>query len=172
MDELDDPGQDCRVGIGGDSMPQVENMAGRHSARRNHFAYPLGHHRPGSRQQRRIEVALEGIAMADATTSLSEWQAPIHTDDLCAGGAHQAEELRGANAEVNARHSGISQRLQHSGRVGLGISTVVLDTEAAGPGVEQLDYSGAGRHLCRQEHSGQIGQLSTHRMPQGRLADH
>ena len=82
------------------------------------------------------------------------------------------KQLRGTNAEVDPRHSGVSQGPQHPSRVGLRVPPVVLGTEAAGPRVEQLHDRCAGRHLRPQKDRGQISQPGTHRVPQRRLADH
>ena len=110
--------------------------------------------------------------MPDSATGLGQRQPPVHADHLGAGRTHQAEQLRGADAEVDPRHPGISQRLQHAGRVRLRVSAVVLGTEAAGPRVEQLHDRSTSGDLRPQKHSGEIGQPGAHRVPQRRLTDH
>ena len=94
-------------------MPEVEDMPGRYSTGGDHFPDALGEHRPGSREQRGIEVALQGIAMADSATSLCQRQPPIHTDDLRSRHTHLLKQLRRTNPEVDPRHFCVNQGAQY-----------------------------------------------------------
>ena len=71
-----------------------------------------GHHLGGREDQRRVEVALHD-AVADERDRLLQRRTPVDADHVGAGLAHQAEQVGGADAEVDARHAELAGRGQH-----------------------------------------------------------
>ena len=67
-------------------------------------------------QHGRVEVALHRPGAAGAPGGLVERHPPVDADDVGAGLGHRAEQLAGADAEVDPRHAGVGQPAQHPRR--------------------------------------------------------
>ena len=92
----------------------------------------------GREDQGRVEVALDG-AVADQRDRVGERGAPVDADDVGTGLAHQPEQVRRTDPEVDPRHAEPAGPLEDPRRVRLHVLAVVDGRERAGPGVEQLD---------------------------------
>src|SRR5579859_4101039 len=82
-------------------MAQVEDMAGTLFRSPQYVAHPLFDGFPGSKQQRRVEVALDAALIANARPGIIQVYAPIHADDVAASRGHQLEQAGRAGAEVD-----------------------------------------------------------------------
>ena len=65
---------------------------------------PLEHQLGRREHQRRVQVALDG-SVTDPLDALVERHPPVDADDVGPGLTHQAEELTGADAEVDPGHA-------------------------------------------------------------------
>ena len=116
LHEVREPGQLVGVGRRDHAVAEVEDVAGRGGTGLEDLAGPLEHHLGRREDQRRVEVALHGAA-ADPLDARGERHPPVDADDVGAGLTHQVEDLAGADAEVDARHAGRADPLEHPRRV-------------------------------------------------------
>ena len=127
---------------------------------------------PAGEQQRRVEVALQRPARPHAGGGDVQRQPPVDPDDVGAGLAHRAQQLAGADPEVDARQAGVGQPLQHAGGVREHQLAVVALRERTGPGVEELHGVDAGVDLGAQERQRRVGEGGAQRVPGVRLGVH
>ena len=73
---------------------------------------PREHHLGRREHQRRVEVALHGPA-ARPSYAVGQRHPPVDADHVGAGLAHQAEQLAGADAEVDPRDAELAGRGEH-----------------------------------------------------------
>ena len=70
-------------------------------------------HGPRGQADGRVEVALDALVGADALPAGVERHPPVDADHVGAGVGHQAEQLAGADAEVDAGHAEVGQAGEH-----------------------------------------------------------
>ena len=83
-----------------------------------------------------------------------------------------AQQLAGADPEVDRRYAAADDRGERGGRVRGHEALVVGARERADPRVEELHGGGAGRGLHVEEGTGDLGQPGTQVVPQLRVAVH
>ena len=90
------------------------------------------------------------------------------------GGVHRLEQVVAADAEVDARHAGVTggERGEHRGGVGEHERVVVGAAERAGPRVEQLEGAGAVVELAGDRRSRMLDEALHQLVPQHRLGVH
>ncbi len=130
----------------------------------------LPHHLGRREHQRRVEVALHGLARPDPADRLVERHPPVDPDDVGPGLPHVVQQLPRPDAEVDARH--VRDGGQDPGAVRLHVAAVVGGGQGADPGVEQLHGAGPGVDLHPQEGLGDDGQPLHQPGPQLRVAVH
>ncbi len=169
--EVDDVGQRAGVGVRGDAVAQVEDVAGHVAGRGEHGQHAVAQHRAGREQRRRVEVALQGVARADPPGGLGEGQPEVDADDVRARPAHRREQFAGPDAEVDPRHPQLGQRLENGRGRRLDMVDVVGERQRAHPRVEQLDGGRAGLDLDLEEGPGDLGEPVEQVAPQRGVAD-
>src|SRR5688572_32767901 len=86
-------------------MAEIEDVTRCAGTRGDDLTCSLGEHRPRCRQQRRIEVALQGITMTDATAGLGQRQPPVHPNHLSPRRTHLHQQFSSADAKVDPRYA-------------------------------------------------------------------
>src|SRR5215813_12740045 len=84
----------------------------------------------------------------------------------------QAQQLSGADAEVDPGHAGAVQGLEDPPAVRQHRGPVVVGPDHSGPGVEQLNRGNSGADLDAKERGGDVGEPAKQRVPQARIAVH
>ena len=159
MHQVDDPREHVRIGLGEHAVAEVEDVALGGGALGEDAADLAVDDVPAGEQQRRVEVALQRPGPAAAGGGDVQRQPPVDPDDVGAGLAHGAQQLAGADPEVDARQAGVGQPLQHAGGVREHQLAVVALRERAGPGVEELHGVDAGVDLRAQERQRRVGEV-------------
>ena len=124
---------------GSTPWPRLKTWPGRASRARSRIARARGSttSQPASSTDG-VEVALQRLAAADPARRLVERDPPVDADHVRARLAEQAEQLAGADAEVDARHAGRGERGEDPPGVRQDRVPVVLGADHADPRVEQL----------------------------------
>ena len=123
-------------------------------------------------ERHRIEIALNGGAVADVHPGLVDVDAPVDAHDVAAGGVQFLEKAGGAGAEVDHRDAGGADALDQGAGVGRGEADVIVGAERAHPAIEDLDGAGAGGHLQMREGREHVDDLAHEAAPQGLVAVH
>jgi hypothetical protein len=105
MNEFDKPRQHVGVGRRQHTVAEIEYVTARGSAARDDIARGLLDDLPRRENHCRIEISLQCVVSADALGRDVERYPPVNSDNVSAGFAHQRQQLTGADAEMNARHT-------------------------------------------------------------------
>ncbi|OPZ51574.1 MAG: hypothetical protein BWY91_02663 [bacterium ADurb.BinA028] len=127
---------------------------------------------PRTIEQRGVDVALDGSAPTEQCDCLIERSLRIDPHDICPGITHGHEQVAGARAEVDARHTDVGDLGEDGGGVRLHVSQVVLDAQRAGPRIEQLQGAGPGEALGAKEGPGGASDPGQQRIPHVGLLVH
>src|SRR5450755_1172978 len=135
-------------------MPQVEYVPGMRTETAQRFFY-LGANRVRARMQhRRIEVALQSDAVADAGAGVAKRNLPIQAERGAAGVGERFQMGVGALAEQDQRHIAryfvAFQHLCNLGQIAQREFTEHVRREQATPGIEHHQCLRAGGSLCGQ----------------------
>ena len=174
--ELDDGGQDARVGLGQDAVAEVEDVA-RCRLPRPRLASTarvgLLDHGPRRQAQGGVEVALQGVAGTDAPPGLVERHAPVDADHVGPGRRHRGPAAR--RYPPRRGWSGTPRSAtpveDRAGR-GQREALVLGRGQRPGPAVEELHGLGAGLDLGPQRGHRHGGQPVRQLLPQRRVAVH
>ena len=154
-------------GFGEDAVAEIEDVAGASGgAAENVFGARL-QFLPVGEEQNRIEIALHGALVIEASPAFVERDAPVEADDVRSGLFHRGQERGAVGAEINDGRAGFLQLLHHGGDVGQDVAAIVFHAEASDPAVENLDYVGAGAHLLGGILGGHRDQLAHQCVPVG-----
>ena len=164
--------QHAGVGLGQHAVAEVEDVAGwppfsASTARARRRPPATGR---GTRPGRGCPAA---PCPARPVRGRAERRAPVDADDLGAGLAHEAEQLAGVHAEVDAGHAEVGQPANTRRAGGQHEPAVVGGRERAGPAVEELHGAGAGLDLrarATRRRGRPGGRISV--VPQVGLAEH
>ena len=94
VDQLDDAGEDVRIGVRRHAVTEVEDVAGGPAPLCDDSAHGVVDHRPVGLQQRRIQVALDDGARPEPPRRLVERHPPVDADDVRARRAASARAAR------------------------------------------------------------------------------
>src|SRR6185437_4172615 len=129
---------------GQDAVAEVEDMAGAAGGLVENRADAPANLGEAGEQRDRIEVALHADAVAEAGPRLAKVDAPVQSDDVAAGLAHQLQQVAGHGAEMNYRHTRAQRRNDGRG-MRQDVAAIIVGSEDADPTVEELHEVGAGR---------------------------
>ena len=104
VDVVGEPGELVGVGRGQHPVAQVEDVAGCRLPGLDDLVGPGQHHLGRCEHQGRVEVALHGPA-ARPSYAVGEGHPPVDAHDVGPGLPHQAEQLAGADPEVDPGHA-------------------------------------------------------------------
>ena len=157
-DEIDDGLEDRWVGVGLNTVAEVEDVAGVLAAVGQ---FVVAQDLEGAvergfatgESQRRVEVALDDQVVAEAAAGIGDRGAPVEAQDGGSGIEHGGEQVVAADAEVDRRCIGMAptQLTEHVARVRQDVAVVVATAQRAGPRVEQLVGGSAVGQLCVDE---------------------
>jgi hypothetical protein len=114
VDEVDDGGQHAGVGLGKDTVAEVEDVAPQLPSFLEDLDGSQFDHRERREADGRIEVSLQSDVRADSFRRHRKRHAPVHPDDLRAGSGHEAEQLAGPDAEMDPGNPKVAQAVEDS----------------------------------------------------------
>ena len=107
-------GEHARVGLGQDAVAEVEDVARLAACRRGGPSSSPRRRRPtGARQTAGSRLPWTALAGADAAAGGSERHAPVDAHHVGSGLGHEAEQLAGADAEVDPGDAEVARALEH-----------------------------------------------------------
>ena len=112
MHEFDNTSQRIRVGFGQDAVTQVEDVTLGLSTGLEDTTYGVIERVRGCEQQRWVEIALNREVGSESSYRIGKIDAEIHTDDVAPGRRHRPEQLTGTDAEMNHRHTQITDAIE------------------------------------------------------------
>ena len=174
MDEIHHGAQDCRVAVGVDAVPEVEDMS-RMSVVVGEYRSGRGERHLGAGQdQDRIEIALNDQIRAETSPRVADRGAPIESDDRRSRGIHRFEEMIAADPETDRGHLRVASAkfAEHAAGMGCDETFVVAPTQGARPGVEQLESTRPGSELGVDEGDRRLAESFEQFMPQHLVGVH
>src|SRR5262245_11430734 len=99
------------------AVAEVEYVAGTGSGALQKIRHVQLQLREGCKQDGWIQIALDRRAVADVHPRLVDVDAPVNSEHIAAGCMQLAEKAGSAGAEVNYRHSGRADALDHGSRI-------------------------------------------------------
>ena len=126
----------------------------------------------GTEQERRVEIALDGVGRAELFPGDVDGEAPVDADDVAAGRGQVRENRGRPGAEMNGRDVGRFQGREDLGGMRAGELAVVLGRERPDPRVEDLDGLGARFDLRHDEGADHLGQAVAQPVPRLGVAVH
>src|SRR6187399_2495236 len=84
-----------------DAVAEIEDVTRASAGPGQHVVYRREDPIDRSKQQRRIEVALDGAIVSDSLPCLVERRTPVGADHVAAGLSHLRQDRPGSDAEVN-----------------------------------------------------------------------
>ena len=117
MDEVDERVSTSGSVVGQHAVAEVEDVPGAARPGVDDSAARVEHDPVGAKHQRRVEIALHGLARPIRRTASSSGTRQSTPTTSAPAVAHRGEQLAGADAEVDARHAEVGDRREHRARV-------------------------------------------------------
>src|SRR5919204_903191 len=125
-----------RIGFREDTVAKGENVTGPLPRPFQHVAHLLITFGAGREQRGGLEISLNRALVADLRPRRVQRNAPIHADDVAAGGRKVGQKGRRAGAEVNEWHARFSGARERPAAVRLYVGAIIARRETADPTVE------------------------------------
>src|SRR2546426_897052 len=122
--------------LGQNAVPQVEDVARTSTGALQQLGHAHLQLRKRCEQRRRIEIPLDGGAIADVHPRLVDVDAPVDAHYIAARRVQLAKKSGSARAEMNHRNAGGANALDQSPRIRRREAYVIVGTERAHPTVE------------------------------------